>query len=384
MPILFSAMIRPELTAYIEGNIIPRYAAFDPAHRTDHVRAVIASGLELARKCSLDEEMVYAAAAYHDTGLEFGRQNHNSDSAKIILSDRKLESFFSREQIETIAQAAEDHRASLYPKARSIYGKVVADADRQLDAGTIIRRTIQYGRGNYPALSRREHIARAMEHFNQKYSENGYIGLYFDDSQASRDLGKFRRMLKDTGNMERLCALEYDAQSGRDTIICLTGFMASGKSTVGRSLALLTGRKFLDLDSEIERSRGMSIPQIFSSLGEQEFRNIERECLREAVTALKQESVKAVIALGGGAFCQDRTRQEVLETSQSVYLEVPYDIINQRLGASDPNRPLSKDREKLYHTREPLYALADFKVDASSSDAALTARRIIDILSPSL
>ena len=377
-------MIRPELTAYIEENIIPRYDAFDPAHSTSHVRAVIASSLELARRYSLDQEMVYAAAAYHDTGLEYGRENHNIESERIVLADKQLEQFFSSEQIRIIALAAREHRASLYPNAGSIYSKVVADADRQLDAGTIIRRTIQYGRGNYPGLSRREHIERAMEHFGKKYSEKGYIGLYFTDSKASRDLDSFRRMLKDRDNMERLCALEYDSQSGRDSILCLTGFMACGKSTIGRTLAHLTGREFLDLDSEIERTQGMSITEIFSSSGQQEFRRLEKECLSGLIKSLKKKSARAVIALGGGAFCQDGTRQIVLETCQSVYLEVPYSIIRQRLGESDPTRPLSKDSEALFYSRVKTYAKADFKVDASSQDSVLTARRIIDILSPSL
>ncbi len=85
---------------YIEENIIPRYDAFDAAHRRDHVIYVIEQSLELARHYDVDEDMVFAIAAYHDTGLEIDRKTHHLESGRIVRSDLNLRRWFSEEQIE--------------------------------------------------------------------------------------------------------------------------------------------------------------------------------------------------------------------------------------------------------------------------------------------
>ena len=77
-------MINQELEQYIEREIIPRYESFDGAHRIDHVRTVIAQSLALAAHYDVDTDMVYAIAAYHDTGLAFGRERHHLDAGRIL------------------------------------------------------------------------------------------------------------------------------------------------------------------------------------------------------------------------------------------------------------------------------------------------------------
>ena len=105
-------MIEPTLKQYIEEEIIPRYDSFDGAHRRDHAEMVIRRSLELAESHDADPNMVYAIAAYHDTGLAYGRENHHHDSRRIVLADERLRQWFSEEQIATMADACEDHRAS--------------------------------------------------------------------------------------------------------------------------------------------------------------------------------------------------------------------------------------------------------------------------------
>ncbi len=144
--------------------------------------------------------------------------------------------------------------------------------------------------------------------------------------------------------------------------ICLTGFMACGKSTVGRCLASRLGWRFLDLDALIVEREGKSIPEIFLE-GEAVFRQKEYEALVEALDGAKGE--KLVIALGGGAFAQGKTREYALEHSLTVFIDVPYEIIKARLGASDPTRPLSAKSEKLYYERQESYSRADITVDGT-------------------
>ena len=183
---------------YIETEILPRYEAFDKAHQRDHADYVIGQSLELAKHYDVDMDMVYAIAAYHDTGLAFDRKTHHIESGKIVRNDRRLDEWFTPEQIETMAQAVEDHRASNKNEPRSIYGKIVAEADRQIDGMTILRRTIQFGLNHYPELDREGHWERTLEHIYEKYAEGGYLRLWIPESPNAIRLREFQSMVKDT------------------------------------------------------------------------------------------------------------------------------------------------------------------------------------------
>ena len=183
---------------YIETEILPRYEAFDKAHQRDHADYVIRQSLELAKHYDVDMDMVYAIAAYHDTGLAVDRKTHHIESGKIVRNDRRLDEWFTPEQIETMAQAVEDHRASNKNEPRSLYGKIVAEADRQIDGMTILRRTIQFGLNHYPELDREGHWERTLEHIYEKYAEGGYLRLWIPESPNAIRLREFQSMVKDT------------------------------------------------------------------------------------------------------------------------------------------------------------------------------------------
>lgn len=189
--------IIPELKLYIESEIIPRYDHFDKAHRRDHVEAVIAQGLNLAAHYDIDPNIIYAAAVYHDTGLAQGREIHHIASGCIIRGDSRLRQWFSEGEVEFIAQAAEDHRASNKGEPRSIYGRIIAEADRVIDPHKIIRRTIQYGLSNYPEMDREGHWSRAVEHLQEKYAEGGYLKLWIPESPNAECLEELRSIIKD-------------------------------------------------------------------------------------------------------------------------------------------------------------------------------------------
>lgn len=183
------------LEEYCEREIIPRYAAFDKAHREDHVRTVIEQSLMLARHYDVNVDMVYAAAAYHDLGLAEGRETHHLASGRIIRNDNALARWFTPEQTETIAQAAEDHRASSKHEPRSIYGRILAEADRVIDGETIVRRTIQYGLSHYPELDTEGHWERTLAHLREKYGYGGYLHLYIPESPNAGRLEALRALI---------------------------------------------------------------------------------------------------------------------------------------------------------------------------------------------
>lgn len=197
------------LKAYIEKEILPRYTHFDKAHQLDHITTVIrqseALADMLARKgIEVDRDMVYVIAAYHDLGIVNGRENHHIDSGKILMADPVLPRYFTEEQLLTMKEAVEDHRASSKNEPRSIYGRIVAEADRQIDPRTIVLRTIQYGLEHYPELDKASHFARAEAHLHEKYGEGGYLRLWFPESENSRKLAELRALIADPESLHAL------------------------------------------------------------------------------------------------------------------------------------------------------------------------------------
>ena len=192
-----------ELINHIESEILPRYEAFDKAHDRRHALMVMSNSLRLAQHYDVDMQMVYTIAAYHDLGLEAGREQHHTVSARIVREDERLRQFFTQEQIETIADAVEDHRASNTREPRTIYGKIIAEADRIIDADTIMTRTVQYGLSHYPTLTKEEHIERAVTHIHEKYGHGGYLKLWIPESPNATRLEEFRSMIDNAGRLKK-------------------------------------------------------------------------------------------------------------------------------------------------------------------------------------
>ena len=189
--------INTELQEYIVKEILPRYDKFDSAHRRNHADMVIKQSLELAQELGVDVNIAYTTAAFHDLGLINGREFHHVDSARIVNEDKMLPKWFSKDEIRIIAEAVEDHRASSKNPPRSIYGRIVAESDRYIDAEDIIRRTIQYGIDHYPELSRDEHYQRMKEHLIEKYGRNGYMKLWFKNSPNHKRLEELHNIIDD-------------------------------------------------------------------------------------------------------------------------------------------------------------------------------------------
>ena len=187
----------PSLVDYIETRIIPQYASFDKAHKEDHARAVIERALEMGKGYEIDTDMLYTAAACHDLGLAVDRKTHHLESGRIIRANKDLCRWFTPEQIETIAQAAEDHRASSTTPPRSIYGALVAEADRMIVPETIIRRTVQFGLSHHSDLDKEGHWQRTLEHLHEKYAEGGYLHLLIPGSPNEEPLARLRDIIRD-------------------------------------------------------------------------------------------------------------------------------------------------------------------------------------------
>ena len=196
--------INPSIISYISSEILPLYDNFDAAHRCDHVSMVIKQSLEIAEHLDVNVNMVYVIAAYHDTGLCEGREHHHEVSARIIKADENLRKWFTEEQIQIMADAAEDHRASAKNAPRTIYGRIVAEADRFIDPETIVCRTIQYGLDHYPELSKEQQYDRMMQHLHEKYGRNGYLKLWFPESPNTARLERLRQMIDEEKEIKEI------------------------------------------------------------------------------------------------------------------------------------------------------------------------------------
>lgn len=222
----FYDMRTTEIDRYIHEVIVPQYAGFDAAHKEDHALTVISQAMKLldgmqqwldGQECAdeqwnvtVDRAVLKMAAACHDLGLINGRERHHLDSGEIIRHDAALRQWFSEDEIETIAQAAEDHRASGTSEPRSIYGKIVAEADRVIDAETIIRRTIQFGFKHYPDLGREGHMQRAVDHLREKYGRGGYLKLWIPWSDNAARLSALQDTIADDEAIRLEVARMYD------------------------------------------------------------------------------------------------------------------------------------------------------------------------------
>lgn len=205
-----------DLVEFIETNILPQYASFDKAHNLGHVTRVIKRSLELVRTTGADINMVYAIAAYHDIGMSGPRAVHHITGGRILSRDARLRKWFSAEQIKIMKEAVEDHRASASHAPRSIYGKIVAEADRDLEPETVFRRTIQFGLANYPELDREHQWLRFREHVNNKYSSHGYIRLWIPGSENERKLKELRSYIDNPIELHRIFDRLFAEESQSD------------------------------------------------------------------------------------------------------------------------------------------------------------------------
>ena len=201
-----------EIRDFIEREIVPRYDAFDAGHNRDHVHTVMSQALSLAQYYpEVDACILLTAAAYHDLGLVNGREHHHTDSARIVREDERLRQWFSEDEINTIADAAEDHRASSDHEPRTIYGRIVAEADRIIDSETIVRRALQYGLKHNPELDREGQYERLLDHMYEKYDYGGYLQLWIPQGDNAKRLEEFRQILADKNAFRQLFNSIYES-----------------------------------------------------------------------------------------------------------------------------------------------------------------------------
>ena len=160
--------------------------------------------------------------------------------------------------------------------------------------------------------------------------------------------------------------------------IYVVGFMASGKSTIGRLLAGRLVWNFFDIDEEIEAAEKTTISEIFDTRGEAAFRRIENGVIRRHVRWIERGR-PAVLALGGGAFAAQANRDLLENHGVTVWLDCPFQVVERRVALAS-HRPLARDPRQfaaLYQARREAYALAHVRVPIESDDPAVVVDAIL-------
>ena len=201
------------LKQYREQTILPQYDAFDGGHRRDHAQMVIDESLKLAREHGADEQMAYVIAAYHDLGLRIDRERHHIHSGEILIKDEHLRQWFTDAQIGIMRDAVEDHRASSKNPPRTIYGAIVAEADRQIDPTLVIHRTMAYSAKLFPNGDFETLYQRSKDHLLEKYAEGGYMHLWLNSERNVRSLEQLRAIIRDEKSLRALCQEWYNQQN---------------------------------------------------------------------------------------------------------------------------------------------------------------------------
>ena len=185
-----------KLIKYIEEKIFPEYSKNEEGHGINHIKTVIQRSKKLSSNLDVNQDIVYAVAAFHDIGHYIDRKNHEKVSAEIFYKNVDMKNFFTEEERITIKEAIEDHRSTLEGEPRSIYGKIVSSADRTiLDIDDALKRAYVYGKKHFPEYNEDESRIRVREHYIDKYGKNGYAKTFIKDEEYDEALEKFRELL---------------------------------------------------------------------------------------------------------------------------------------------------------------------------------------------
>jgi uncharacterized protein len=203
----FNQINNKDLDRYID-TVVKRYKKFDGAHDDAHARMVIKNSEFIANSMMRDEKvelnmnMVKIIAAMHDLGLAYDRETHHTKSGEIVRADKQLRKFFTEEEIEIIAKAVEEHRASYKGEYTSVYSKIVSDADRMNDINTMIERTYKWNRKHYPDKNDEEIYNEVIHHLQDKFGEKGYAR--FNTKYAEDVLNQSRKIIMNNEEFDKI------------------------------------------------------------------------------------------------------------------------------------------------------------------------------------
>ena len=193
--------INKDLKKCIEENILPQYENNNiGGHGIDHIKYVIERSFEIIKEFNLDvdKNMAYVTAAYHDLGYKRNPEKHEEVSSEMFKEDQNMNKFFNEEQINAIADAIADHRASSKHEARNIYGKIVSSADRNISVNTTLKRSILFYKTKYKNenIKDMDIIENSYKKLSSKYGKGGYAKMYYPDNKYNEFIKSMEELIE--------------------------------------------------------------------------------------------------------------------------------------------------------------------------------------------
>ena len=214
--------VNPKLRKYIEESIFPLYDLNGPSHGIKHIKEVIERSFQIIDEyenthknpVTINSNLAYIIAAYHDIGDHIDRKKHHIISGEIMFEDNNLDEFISPEEKITAREAIEDHRASNKNLPRSIYGRIVLTADRNDNLQNFFVRRINFCLEHHPEYSKEQVIREIYDSTWKKFGKDGYANEkpgYMPSRKLKEYFETLHRLIEDKDEFHRLSELYYEA-----------------------------------------------------------------------------------------------------------------------------------------------------------------------------
>ena len=194
---------------YVEDKVLPLYDTNIGGHGRDHILTVIMRSFKIKKEfdLSLKNKLILIIAAYHDIGYKKDPDNHEQVSSEMFLADKEIQKFLEPDEVQIVAEAIVDHRASLEYEARSEYGKLVSSADRETSVENMLKRSFLYQADKHadenPTIE--QVIEYSFKKLTKKFGKDGYAKMYFPDKKYTEYLKEMQELLE---NKDKFIARE--------------------------------------------------------------------------------------------------------------------------------------------------------------------------------
>lgn len=192
--------VSKDLKEYIDNKILVKYVDNIGGHGIDHIKQVIERSFEIVDefKLNVNLDMVYTIAAFHDISYRDDPDRHEELSAEYFMNDEGIKKFFNEDECKIIYEAIIDHRASLEYEARSVYGKIVSSADREISVDNMLRRSYLFQRDKHEAENptQDEIIEYSYKKLSSKYGKDGYAKMYYPDKKYLDFLDEMQSLIE--------------------------------------------------------------------------------------------------------------------------------------------------------------------------------------------
>ncbi|MDD3452713.1 MAG: hypothetical protein PHN42_00325 [Bacilli bacterium] len=204
--------INNELQKYVVDNIITEYSLNDEGHNIDHINYVLNRAIEIGKNYELSWDIIYICVMFHDIACHINREKHEILSALVAYEDKYLNSFFTKQEMNIIKEAIEDHRASLEYIPRNIYGKILSSADRKVDIKSYLIAAIAFELRKHPEMTKEEVISKTYLFAIKKYGKSGYAvnKSYVNDNKYNEFISNLQELIENENVYYDNASIIYD------------------------------------------------------------------------------------------------------------------------------------------------------------------------------